>query len=752
LTFSSSATGNEKYPLDESAFFLPKVRPLDNYARQSRHIATRLIGSTSNHIGSPDVRLSSLKNADNAESKTHLDQETADPFFSYMDTVRVLDSLSLAVVDSNQYKGFLGSSYGRGGVGISVVEPASTAPTPPILDSWNYGSSSNISRMLTGFEEARSNRPQPPSSFYESVPSGAQSNDIHPRMPHSIVHENYSQSDSSQSVVFSASGVSSTQNISFSDNNNTHLNGSVDVVRNDLERISYNQLAPFVWSPFPSSNGSLSRNSAIDESRPASRALVILGTRILDVYDVKSACDLFGSLLYFRPEFCKDRGLIFLAYNDLRSAVHAAHDLKQHIEALAHPRSAMQESLKNNLEVLFCTSLYASSPVDESILLISNLPTNVDEKYFHSMIKSYGMTRSIYFHSDRLDSEGHELVSCTVEFHDIHDARQALLELECSNPSGPVSITHRTRTVNERKMGRELLVLITQWRHGEKPGLSCVFSHQPMSVPSSINASNNNHGQGFNRDGPNSEESSTPGMFSSDSSQRSSKINSSTSGSPTSVHVTHQSLNPLQHQINQVVIGPNGQSYVLVHPNDTSSIGSNLQATQPTYAQPYLAGLPLQPYVNGSESEYAGYHNEGQQVWIQQSQIPLGQAPIASRNLLHPFPCQTGLMHSPGYLNDIAAAPPMSLYYSVRNINDQTRLLHPPTSIPASSNHQLANRKNDQDKQYFSNGMNGSQRQPEKGSLSVSPDDDSNMNLDLNAVKSGTDQRTSVMVRNIPNK
>jgi hypothetical protein len=741
---------NEKYHQvqDESSSFFPKVRPLDNYARQSRHIATRLIGSTSSHMGNPDVRVSNtFKNGDSNDSKTHMDHESADPFFSYADTARVLDSLSSAVADSNQYRGFLGSSYGRGGVGISVVEPGSSAPTPPILDSWNHGNTSNISRMLTGLEEARGVRSQPPPSFYESAPNGMQSN-IHPRIPHAIVHENFSQSDSSQSMMFSTSGVSSTQqSISYANNNN-HMNASLDLGRNELERKSYNQLASFIWSPFSSSKDMKSRSHGVDENRPASRALVIVGTRMLDVLDIKSACDAFGSLLYFRPEFCKDRGLIFLAYHDLRSAIHAIHELKQHIEALAHPRSAVQEFLKNNLEVLFCTSLNASSPADESILLISHLPATVDEKYFHGMIKSYGMTRSIYFHSDRLDSEGHELVACTVEFHDIQDSRQALLELESTNPSGSVTITHRTRTVNERKMGRELLALMAQWRHGDKPGLSFVLNNPPMSVPSTINASNNN-GQSYARDGPISEDSSTPGMFSSDSSHRSSKVNSSSSGSPASVHITHQNVNPLQHQINQVVIGPNGQSFVLFHPHDASSLGSNIQLAQPTYGQPYLTGLPLQSY--GNDSECAMYQNEGQQVWIQQPQMPpSSQASISPRNMLHHFQGQVGMIQSPGYLNDIPTAPPMSPYYNVRNINDPSRRMHPPTNMPSLSTHQ---KTNEQEKQYFNgNGMSGSQRMPDKVSLSVSPEDDGSMTLDLNAVKSGADQRTSVMVRNIPNK
>jgi hypothetical protein len=70
--------------------------------------------------------------------------------------------------------------------------------------------------------------------------------------------------------------------------------------------------------------------------------------------------------------------------------------------------------------------------------------------------------------------------------------------------------------------------------------------------------------------------------------------------------------------------------------------------------------------------------------------------------------------------------------------------------MPSLSTHQ---KTNEQEKQYFNgNGMSGSQRMPDKVSLSVSPEDDGSMTLDLNAVKSGADQRTSVMVRNIPNK
>jgi RNA recognition motif-containing protein len=497
------------------------------------------------------------------------------------------------------------------------------------------------------------------------------------------------------------------------------------------------ELTPFVWSTFPSSKEShgLGQGGDENENRPPSRALVLVGTRLFDVSDVKTACDYFGSLSYFRPEFSKDRGLIFLAYHDLRSAILAAHELKQHLEAMVHPRSAVREYLKNNLDVLFSTSLNSSSPMDESILLISNLSATLDEKRFHSMMKSYGMIRSIYFHSDRADSDGHELVSCTVEFHDIQDARQALLELESTNPSGSANVTHRSRTVNERKVGQKLLVLIAQWRHGDKQGLNVVLNHTPMNVPTTINASNDSIPcYRHPREGPHSEEYSAPGIFSSDSS----KFNSSSSGSPASTHITHQHLNPLQQQMNQVVMGPNGQSFVLVHPHDPPSLVSNLQLAQPNYPQQYLPGIPVQSYINSSNSEYSGYNPDGQQVW--------GQAAIQSGTVLHSFQGQAGVIQASGYMNDIPVVPSVSPYYNARNSHDLSRMHHHMNGS-MTANHP-SNKKIDP----YTNGLNGSHKIQEKNSLSASPEDDGSMILDINAVKTGTDQRTSVMVRNIPNK
>ena len=108
--------------------------------------------------------------------------------------------------------------------------------------------------------------------------------------------------------------------------------------------------------------------------------------------------------------------------------------------------------------VRYCLPLNSSSQFDDSQISISDLPPHVDENVIVGMMSSYGAIRSVF-------RQG--VGSYLVEFQSIQDAKQALLELESSLPWGPsVAVEMGGRNPVERKRGRELLAMISRWRRG----------------------------------------------------------------------------------------------------------------------------------------------------------------------------------------------------------------------------------------------------------------------------------------------
>lgn len=208
-------------------------------------------------------------------------------------------------------------------------------------------------------------------------------------------------------------------------------------------------LQPFLWDA-DSSNGS--------------RTLAILHVSWVRVPEVRSACETFGVLESFRADF-SSRGIFFVAFYDIRSAQYAAAELQLILQRL----SVMQGS-SEEVVVKYCTSLGASSQFDESRIVVSNLPREVNEYSLKAMLLSYGALRSVAYHDDG---------SCLIEFHNLQDSKQALLELDSSQPWGPdVTVEVHARNGIDRKCGRELMSLIGRWRHGmNRPSPQQAVSH-----------------------------------------------------------------------------------------------------------------------------------------------------------------------------------------------------------------------------------------------------------------------------------
>jgi RNA recognition motif-containing protein len=197
------------------------------------------------------------------------------------------------------------------------------------------------------------------------------------------------------------------------------------------------ELRPFIWDT---------------HTNESSRTLLILYVAYLRVPDVRAACETFGVLESFRGDFAS-RGIYFVSYYDIRSAHYASLDLQPILQRLSVMQGSSEEVVTR-----FCIPLNSSSQFDESQILISEVPGDINENVLRSMLSSYGSIRSVV---------PENIGAFQVEFHSIQDAKQAQLELESSQPFGPHAFVEvGMRNSVDRKRGRELLATISRWRQG----------------------------------------------------------------------------------------------------------------------------------------------------------------------------------------------------------------------------------------------------------------------------------------------
>lgn len=227
--------------------------------------------------------------------------------------------------------------------------------------------------------------------------------------------------------------------------NATSANSSISDVGTEISpRQAEHELLQYIWDVQARPNHSVSRT------------LVILHAVWIRVPDLRSACENFGVIESFRADF-SSWGIFFVSYYDTRSAQYAATELQSILQRL----SVMQRS-SDEILVRYCLSLSSSSQYNDSQFTITDLPSEVDEYALRAMLSSYGALQSV-----EKKSEGCFLV----EFFNLQDTKQALLELDSSQPWGPhVNVQMNPRQPAERKAGRDLLAMIGRWRHGLRLG------------------------------------------------------------------------------------------------------------------------------------------------------------------------------------------------------------------------------------------------------------------------------------------
>lgn len=407
---------------------------------------------------------------------------------------------------------------------------------------------------------------------------------------------------------------------------------------------------------------------AIDQGKP-SRTLVILHVSWLPAPDVRSECEKFGVLESFRLDFADRAGIYFASYYDIRSAQYAALELQARLQRL----SVMQRS-NEAVQVRYCVPMNSSTRFDESQILASELPLDIDENKLMVMLSSYGPVRSIL-----PQSEG----SFLIEFFNVQDTKQALLELNSSEPWGPgVNVEEGLRNPAERKKGKELLALLSRWRQnlGQQsrptvpttaPGLNpdAVAEHYPSTVGSSGQPEPWRHGGG------------QTGGF----------------------DKFHPQQQPQLYET-RYKVGPNGNYTPVIEPQQVSSrpsYGSNNhgQSAGPrsTHQQ---SQLPQQQFMQGPDG----------QIYV----IQVAPAPTVHSQEPHVF------RQPPRHPPTIDISPPIYRYPYFPQPGDSS----------VSGRSDLSGRSDRSGKST----------------------NDNHLLLDLDVVESGRDPRTSLMVRNIPNK
>lgn len=188
-----------------------------------------------------------------------------------------------------------------------------------------------------------------------------------------------------------------------------------------------------------------------------SRALIIFHNVDIPAVIIRDACQKIGALYYIRPEF-HQRGVTFLSYSDLRSAVSAVTDLPKELGSISVHYSIMLHGTVNNSE--------------EHRLVVKNLPSTTVETELESLFSRYGEVRSI---ERKQLNEANETTHVTnesrnayyVEYFNIQDARSAASELcaTCSQIWSPsTTVTFAPMNLNKQNLLRVLLGILSRWR------------------------------------------------------------------------------------------------------------------------------------------------------------------------------------------------------------------------------------------------------------------------------------------------
>jgi RNA recognition motif 2/RNA recognition motif. (a.k.a. RRM, RBD, or RNP domain) len=361
------------------------------------------------------------------------------------------------------------------------------------------------------------------------------------------------------------------------------------------------------------------------------------------------------------------------------------------LQSILQRLSVMQRS-SDEVVVKFCVSLSSSSQFDDSHLVIYNLsPHEMKEATLMPLLSSYGAVRMLSFLENG---------ACLVEFQNSQDTKQALLELDSTHPWGPhVIVEVKTRDEMERRRGHDLLAILGRWRSALNRSLP--HSGPPVVMEQQYGSHSRGSGGGY------STSASNPWYLPPDPNTR----------IPHHHHPhASETVQP------QYVLGPDGR-YTQVYVSPRSGGGGYNHPNHAPHHYDYVGGIPSEVPSRslggggGYPQRSAGYH------------------PAASSNpaALRSYPSHAPYMdrrYPPPGVSHIATP-----YYA--------HTVTPMTTADSSSS--LLGRS--MRSGHSTGGPSTDPSHPTGGG-----GDKGHLLMDLDLVELGHDTRTSLMVRNIPNK
>ena len=530
-----------------------------------------------------------------------------------------------------------------------------------------------------------------------------------------------------------------------------------EVLLQEMELAAVQELAPFLRGTTPRGN-TTSNNDMFNDgnggSSVSTRGLAILYASSIRCHDVRSTCEAFGALETFRPDFGESRGVFFATYYDLRNAQLAAVELPKILNKLRNNGVAHSSSYSSvRVVVKYCVPLNSSNATDDSMLLLSNLPGTVDEYELSQTLSSFGEVRTIHYQANKFHGDEErvdETSSYLVEFYDVQDAKQALLELEHVHPWGDAAkIEVGTRSLSKRKLGKDLILLLSSWRQGKGAGSPQNGQQLQAQVPGEISVGSTVSttrttpspplGGPFSEDtASNQDNLHQPDIRVNDTyhqtniQQTMPPVGESSQYQPQSFYQYPNSQNAARNsQQYQLVVGPDGQhSYVLMNYSP--------QILGPHYVPLGPAGQPMmfdphsihhQQVIYAPAAEYHYLHNPHHQPHQYQVQ----------------YNVPAMLLQQPGLdAATIGSLPPTQFIRMPSNdtsslSNNGGQLFGGTCEVSATSSGSGSRSGNN------SSGANSNNHEDES-------ENTTNLSLSIDNVRTGKDCRSSLMVRNIPNK
>ena len=512
---------------------------------------------------------------------------------------------------------------------------------------------------------------------------------------------------------------------------------------------------------------------------PESRALILFHSPDVASYDIKSTCKMFGSLYYFRSDF-HSFGITLVCYCDLRCAVDAHRSLRSRLGRLA------------DATPYFSVILHCMHGCDESKLCISPVPADLSETDVQAIFVRYGPLRSIQksFNdggvASTLTTAGTSptLTTCdyTVEYFNMRDAKVAQAEIQASIHGivGPGTDVYFVVFERRQEQARkDALTILHSWRvrleemeggeHARSP------SHRlrpvpdkasaptplpsiplPMPLPAAVPPSNSTsrpkpHAPPRDTGLPPPSEPAKPSL---ESPAQGSVAKTSPPPPPSPANLyyppTPHGMVPMggpiagmYHMVPAPYYGPGGGIYGhlpgMMHvPVQHTHTGAGTPVTGDAYGRAHYVSPAAHPYMAGA------YY------------VPYGGTPV-------PVPMSApvgGMPLSPsGSFDNLQFAmdePPQSPYdYSQQGLGHQVYGYGYDSSRHGSRGHRGGTA--DRRPPHHNGGHSGGGRRGGGGHArshggSADPADTADYVLSPDRLGSGSEKRTTVMIRNIPNK